>query len=47
MLIANGCDAAILDVMDNDLVDAVLTAEMVMNKQIYADSYLEAFRKSR
>lgn len=47
MLIANGCDAAILDVMDKDLVDAVLTAEMVMNKQIYADSYLEAFRKSR
>lgn len=47
MLIANGCDAAILDVMDNDLVDAVLTAELVMNKQIYADSYLEAFRKSR
>jgi len=47
MLIANGCDAAILDVMDNDLVDAVLTAELVMNKQIYADGYIKAFRKNR
>jgi 5-methyltetrahydrofolate corrinoid/iron sulfur protein methyltransferase len=45
MLIANGCDAAICDVMDNDLVDAVLTAELAMNKQIFADSYIEAFRK--
>ena len=47
MLIANGCDAAIMDVMDSDLVDAVLTAELIMNKQIYADGYIGAFRKSR
>ena len=47
MLIANGCDAAIMDVMDSDLVDAVQTAELVMNRQIYADGYIEAFRKSR
>ena len=47
MLIANGCDAAIMDVMDTDLVDAVLTAELVLNKQIYADGYIEAFRKNR
>ena len=45
MLIANGLDAAICDVMDEDLVSAVLTAELVMNKQIYADSYIEAFKK--
>jgi len=45
MLIANGCDAAICDVMDGDLVDAVLTAELALNRQIYADSYIEAFKK--
>jgi len=44
MLIANGLDAVILDVMDTELVDSILTAELVMNKQIYADSYIEAFR---
>jgi 5-methyltetrahydrofolate corrinoid/iron sulfur protein methyltransferase len=44
MLVANGLDAVICDVTDEDLVDALLTAELVMNKQIYADSYVEAFR---
>ncbi|MBN1410863.1 MAG: dihydropteroate synthase [Spirochaetales bacterium] len=45
MLIAHGLDAVILDVMDTELVDAILTAELIMNKSIYADSYIEAFRK--
>ena len=45
MLVANGLDAVICDVMDTDLVDAMLTAELMMNKGIYADSYIEAFRK--
>ena len=45
MLIANGLDAVILDVLDEELVNAVLTADLIMNKSIYADSYLEAFRK--
>jgi 5-methyltetrahydrofolate corrinoid/iron sulfur protein methyltransferase len=40
MAIANGMDAAICDVMDTQLVNAALTAELVMNKQIYADSYV-------
>jgi 5-methyltetrahydrofolate corrinoid/iron sulfur protein methyltransferase len=44
MLIANGLDAVILDVLDQELVDTILTAELIMNKGIYADSYLEAFR---
>lgn len=44
MLIANGLDAVILDVMDQELVNAILTAELIMNKSIYADSYIEAFR---
>ncbi|HJO93505.1 MAG TPA: dihydropteroate synthase [Victivallales bacterium] len=45
MLIANGLDAVILDVMDRELVNSILTAELVMNRSIYADSYIEAFRK--
>jgi len=45
MLIAHGLDAAILDVLDTEMIDTILTAELIMNKQIYADSYLEAFRK--
>ena len=40
MAINNGMDAAICDVMDTDLVNAALTAELVMNKEIYADSYV-------
>jgi 5-methyltetrahydrofolate corrinoid/iron sulfur protein methyltransferase len=45
MAVANGLDAVICDVMDEDLVNSILTAELVMNKGIYADSYIEAFRK--
>ena len=45
MLIANGLDAVICDVMDEKLVNTILTAELIMNKSIYADSYIEAFRK--
>ncbi|MFC1584067.1 dihydropteroate synthase [Fibrobacterota bacterium] len=44
MLIANGADAAILDMMDDEMVNAILTAELMMNRSIYADSYIEAFR---
>ena len=40
MLINNGCDAAICDVMDTGLVQAAKTAELVMNREIYADSYV-------
>lgn len=45
MLVANGLDAVICDVMDDELVNTILTAELVMNRSIYADSYVEAFRK--
>jgi len=41
---ASGMDAVILDVTDEELVNALLTADLVMNRSIYADSYLEAFR---
>lgn len=45
MLVANGLDAVICDVTDEELVNSILTAELIMNKSIYADSYIEAFRK--
>ena len=44
MLVANGLDAVILDVTDEELVNTILTAELVMNRSIYADSYIQAFR---
>ena len=40
MAITCGLDAVICDVMDTELVQAAKTAELVMNRQIYADSYV-------
>ena len=40
MAIACGMDAAICDVMDTELVHAARTAELVMTREIYADSYV-------
>jgi len=45
MAIAYGLDSAILDPKDRELVDALITAELILNKNIYCDSYLEAYRK--
>lgn len=45
MAIAFGLDAAILDPKDKELMDAGITADLILNKQIYCDSYLDAYRK--
>jgi len=45
MAAAFGLDAAILDPEDAELMDALITAELILNKQIYCGSYLEAYRK--
>jgi 5-methyltetrahydrofolate corrinoid/iron sulfur protein methyltransferase len=45
MAVAYGLDAAILDPKDSELLDALITTELILNKQIYCDSYLEAYRK--
>jgi cobalamin-dependent methionine synthase I len=45
MMVANGCDALILDVGDEELVNTILTAELIADRGIYADAYIEAFRK--
>jgi 5-methyltetrahydrofolate corrinoid/iron sulfur protein methyltransferase len=41
MAIGSGLDAAICDVLDTDLVNAARTAELMMNREIYADSYVK------
>jgi len=43
MAISRGLDSAIVDVLDQDLMNIVATAEMLMNKQIYSDSFLRAY----
>ena len=40
MAIANGLTAAICDVLDPDLINAVRCAEFLMNREIYADSFV-------
>jgi 5-methyltetrahydrofolate corrinoid/iron sulfur protein methyltransferase len=43
MAISRGMDSAIVDVLDQDLMNVVATAEMLMNKQIYSDSFLKVY----
>jgi len=45
MALANGLDAAILDPLDKELMDAMITSELILNRTIYCDSFLEAYRK--
>jgi len=47
MAVASGLDSAILDPKDEELMDTLITAELILNKNIYCDSYLEAYRKSK
>ncbi|MBO1223245.1 MAG: dihydropteroate synthase [Candidatus Scalindua sediminis] len=44
MAIAAGLDTALMDVLDKDLMDTAICAEMILNKQIYSDSFLKAAR---
>ena len=43
MAISRGLDSAIVDVLDRDLMNVVATAGMLMNKQIYSDSFLKVY----
>jgi 5-methyltetrahydrofolate corrinoid/iron sulfur protein methyltransferase len=45
MAIASGLDSAILDPKDKELMDTLITTELILNKNIYCDSYLKAYRK--
>ena len=45
MAVASGLDAAIADPLDKALMDAMITAELLLNKHIYCASFLDAYRK--
>ncbi len=45
MAMACGLDAAICDANDDELVEAIATGRIVLNKDIYCDSYVDVFRK--
>ena len=45
MAAAYGLDAAILDPEDTELMNASITAELILHKQIYCASFLDAYKK--
>jgi 5-methyltetrahydrofolate corrinoid/iron sulfur protein methyltransferase len=45
MCLAAGLDSAIVDPLDTELMDAVITAELLMNRSVYCDDFLRAHRK--
>ncbi|MFH2069988.1 MAG: dihydropteroate synthase [Elusimicrobiota bacterium] len=45
MALTCGLDAAICNPMDKDLMDAMITAELLLGKNIYCDSFLDARRR--
>ena len=40
---SHGLDSAIVDVLDEKLMNVLATAEMLMNKQLYSDSFLKVY----
>ncbi len=45
MATSAGLSAAIVDPLDKQLMDALISTELLMNKNIYCDSYLDAYKK--
>jgi len=44
MAIAQGLDAAIMDAFDEEMLDAMITAELLLNQHVYCDDFLKAYR---
>ena len=44
MALAAGLDAAIVECLDEELMDAMITAELLLNRQVYSDDFLKAYR---
>jgi 5-methyltetrahydrofolate corrinoid/iron sulfur protein methyltransferase len=42
---AVGLDAAIADPLDTELMDAMITGELLLNRMVYCDDFLRAYRK--
>jgi len=47
MLMACGLDAAIADANDDELMEAAATARVLMNREIYCDSYVDLFKMKK
>ena len=45
MAVGAGLDAVIADSLDTELMDAMIAAEMLLNRAIYSDSFLKAYRQ--
>lgn len=44
MAMSHGLDSAIADVLDEDLMNVVAASDILMNKQIYSDSFLKVYK---
>ncbi|MGF7186705.1 5-methyltetrahydrofolate corrinoid/iron sulfur protein methyltransferase [Desulfitispora alkaliphila] len=44
MAMTAGLDAAIVDANDDDLIEAAATADILLNKNVYCDSYVKVFK---
>jgi 5-methyltetrahydrofolate corrinoid/iron sulfur protein methyltransferase len=47
LLMGAGLDSAIANAGDAELMDAAATARVLLNKEIYCDSYADLFKSSR
>ncbi|HID75150.1 MAG TPA: methyltetrahydrofolate--corrinoid methyltransferase [Planctomycetaceae bacterium] len=47
MCIAAGLNAAIMDAADKELVEAAITAEVLLEKHLYSDDYIKAWRMQK
>jgi len=47
MAISHGLDSVFADTRDTELVDSIITAELLLGKMVYCDSYLEAARQMK
>lgn len=45
MAMGFGLDAAILDPLDSELMDAAITSDLILNRHIYCEKFLDAYRK--
>ncbi|MDP6524404.1 MAG: dihydropteroate synthase [Kiritimatiellia bacterium] len=47
MAMAAGLDASIHDPLDEELMNSMITAEVLLNNTIYSNSYIQAYRQSK
>jgi len=47
MALAAGLDSAIMDAADKELVEAAVSAEVLLEKHLYSDDYLKAWRMQK